>query len=779
MSEALGFNTKNLPKKVVVELEKSMAGAIKANDDNRKAWAAEIQRRGTRLGGDVGQNFGLNHNGDNGFGLFPGSFLDGRYGYGRSGYGRFGNSLMPGNGIGVQGQGSISAFSGNTRASHFKMGLCVQAYKGFGVAKNVIDLMANFAAEGLKIKHPRKNVEKFYKRWAEHVDLQGRVKDILRYYYKYGNCFVYTTYGKIDDQAYDKMRRSKAKNLNIRGFRPIVADTTDPTTPDKINRTKKELNKPTSQREIPWRYTLLNPFQMGLRGSKFFGLSNWVFVLDQQTFNMIRNGSLKNKARTIDFLDETDVNLPPEFANLAGNSEEDGADPRVVKLDKARLWTLHYMKDDHEDWADPILWPTMSDIFYKNKMRQMDISVCNSIINAVTIFKLGDFKNGFIPPEAHFQKFAEFLRTPTSAMNLVWNDAVSIESNYPPVDRILGFQKYESVDRDILRGLGVPDTLLGGASASNFSSGFLGVRTLLERLEEGRGEVMKWLKRQLRIIAATFGHRDIPSVKFGKMSLRDEKAEKQLILGLLDRNVISVESVLEVFGEDFQIEIERLRDEQKIREEDGILQKHGPFTDPMATMSDEEVMEREEEQADKEAERAMKQKKADLRAQRKQGQQGTKPKNNNGRPPNSGSPQEKKRETKPKGMASVKEINWRVQYEEQKAHCLAHIENIERIITETVLSAKGKKYKKSLSKKERQGIEDMSFAVASNIDYLLPVDLSVIQGILEVYPKMNVRTAFIYDLMSNPDMTLQQRKNAMAGAIATYDMEELRTELGA
>jgi hypothetical protein len=766
MSEYLGINSKGMNPKTVAQLEKAMAGAIVANEDTHRALAAEIQRRGSRLGGDVGQNFGLN-TGLHGNGFHNGLFGDGRYGHGQFGFGfgnglGFGNFGMPGQGIGIRGQGSLSSFSGNTRAAHYKMGMCVQAYKGFGVAKNVIDLMANFASEGLKIKHPRKNIEKFYNRWAEHVNLQSRVKNILRYYYKYGNCFIYTTYGKIDDQSYDKMRRSKAKNLNLNNYIKVGGDTTDPTSKDKIKKTQKELNKPISEREIPWRYTLMNPFQMDLRGSKFFGMSRWVFVLDQETFNLIRSGGLK-KYSSVDFLDETDVNLPPEFAQLAGKDEKD-KDSRVVPLDPAKLWTLHYMKDDHEDWADPIIWPVMHDIFYKNKMRQMDLSVCNSIINAVTIFKLGDFKNGFIPPEKHFRKFAEFLRTPTSAMNLVWNDAVSIESNYPPVDRILGFQKYESVDRDILRGLGVPDTLLGGASSSNFSSGFLGVRTLLERLEEGRGEVIRWIKRQLRLIAATFGHRDIPSIKFGKMSLRDEKAEKQLILGLLDRNVISVESVLDTFGEDFAIELERLRDEQRIRDDEGLLQKHGPFTDPMATMNDEEVMDREEEQMDKEADRRMKEKKAEFKVKQRIQKQ-TQTQRPNGRPPNSGKKQQVKRETKPKGMAFISE------YETEKRKALACINKVDELITKEILQAKSKKYKKSLSKKDRQGIEDISFAIASHYNLDVEVTFSNIQDVLRARNSVKHAVHNLYNEIISPGLSLDNRKLIMATAIAMYNME--------
>lgn len=770
--KGLGINTNGLSKQTVSMLHESVEGAIEANRDNVYAFAraarranasnftGDIQRRGTNLPGDTGSNFGLhNQYSPFGFGFFgQNGFFGSRESY--SGFfGPFGglnNAYGLGGFAGVGGQGSLTGFKGSTKVAHYKMGSAVQAYKGFGIIRNVIDLMANFAAEGLKIKHGSKNVEKFYQRWAEHVDLAGRVKDILRYYYKYGNVFIYMTPGIIDEKTYDRMKRAKGKKNGpnkIEGF--TKADSNDPNIKKRMDNVNKEKKKPLAEREIPWRYTLLNPFQMDLRGMKFFGESKWVFILDSTTANMIRNENLSSRKHIIDFLDESDINLPPEFKKLAGRDKE-VKDPRVVNLDQSRLWTLHYMKDDHEDWADPMIWPVMNDLHFKNKMRQMDVSVCNSVINAITIFKLGDWKEGFVPPKEHFKKFAEFLRTPSAAMNMVWNDAVSIEASYPPVEKILSINKYESVDRDILRGLGVPDTLIGGAVNSNFSTGFLGVRTLLERLEEGRNTVIRWLNRQLRLIAATMGHRDIPTVRFGKMSLRDEKAEKQLILQLLDRNIISIQAVLEAFDEDFLIEIERLKEEEKIRDDTGLIQRHSPYIDPINEMDPEEQMKKESELRQQEQKLMMK-----MRDKERKNAKGP-----NGRPKNTdGVPQEKKRETKPRGMAWIKE------YEKQRAYAIEHINKIEKVITETILESKGKKYKKSLSKKERQGIEDISFAVASNMDVLIPAKLEIIQENLRDYPRMHRRTAEIYSQLKEDGMSLEQRKFAMASAIATYEME--------
>lgn len=758
--KTLGINPAGVSPSTMETVRNSMRDIMDVNREHisalektaRRASAGNIQRRGTIQPGDSSNLFGL-HNQFNqitGFGFNPfspfGTQRRGGFsplGFGPSSFGGFGTFGLGGN------FGSLTGFSRGTMMAHYKMSMAVQAYKGFGIIRNVVDLMANFAAEGLKIKHKSKNIEKFYQRWAEHVGLQERVAHILRSYYKTSNVHIYTTMGQIDEGTYDRMKRAKASQVGpIDGFG--VANNNDPDKVRRIEDVRQERKKKAPLREIPWRYTILNPFQMDLRGDKFFGGAKWVFILDEMTRDRIKKGPVKDDG-IVDFLEESEVNLPREFKELI-----DDKDNRVVNLDPAKLWTIHYMKDDHEDWADPMVWPIMADLFFKTKMRSMDISVCDSVINAITIFKLGDWKNGFVPPKEHFREFSEMLRSPTAAMNMVWNDAISMESNYPPVEKILSIQKYESVDRDILRGLGVPDTLVGGATNSNFSTGFLGVRTLLERLEEGRNAVLSWLNSQLRMIAAIMGHRDIPTVRFGKMSLRDEKAEKMLMIQLLDRNIISIEAVLETFGEDFAIELERLKDEEKIRESTGVFQKHSPYVDPINDLDAEEQMEKESRLRRQEQRLMKKMVQKERRNNRDQ----------NGRPPNSeGIPQENERETKPKGMASF------ISYEREKTSALVKLEKVFSVLTNKILKARGKTYKKELLKSDCQAIEDISFVVASHCGD--EINNSIINFILSKTPTLNKDTLNTYNSLVDSKSTLSDRKDAMATAIALYNMEEV------
>lgn len=46
----------------------------------------------------------------------------------------------------------------------------MQAYDKVGIVRNVIDLMGDFASQGLTLVHPNKSIERFYRKWFENVN---------------------------------------------------------------------------------------------------------------------------------------------------------------------------------------------------------------------------------------------------------------------------------------------------------------------------------------------------------------------------------------------------------------------------------------------------------------------------------------------------------------------------------------------------------------------------------------------------------------------------------
>jgi len=239
----------------------------------------------------------------------------------------------------------------------------------------------------------------------------------------------------------------------------------------------------------------------------------------------------------------------------------------MVQLDSSRVTVLSYKKLPWQTWAFPLIFSALDDINFKKMLRQMDSSSAADVIKSIVLFKLGNMTEGFPPDKKRFQKLASLLKSVSSAKNIVWDDLISIETSYPPIDKILGKEKYEVVDRDILSNFGVSEVLVSGRSG-NYSSGFLSVRTLQEKLETLReGVLREFIKKELNLVRRAVKLTRDPIVRFSTMSLRDETSEKKLITSLVDRKIVSPQTALESFGLDWELEQARLERSAKSKVE--------------------------------------------------------------------------------------------------------------------------------------------------------------------------------------------------------------------
>jgi hypothetical protein len=76
------------------------------------------------------------------------------------------------------------------------------------------------------------------------------------------------------------------------------------------------------------------------------------------------------------------------------------------------------------------------------------------------------------------------------------------------------------------------------------------------------------------------GFRKSPHIVYDQMSLSDEATEKNLLIQLADRDIISHETVLERFKEVPGVEKMRLKREDKDRSKDNMPEKASPFHNP-------------------------------------------------------------------------------------------------------------------------------------------------------------------------------------------------------
>ena len=69
-------------------------------------------------------------------------------------------------------------------------GMADQIYNRVGLVKNVIDLMGDFASQGIRLVHPNKRIERFYRNWFSKVGGEERSERFLNHLYRNGNVII-------------------------------------------------------------------------------------------------------------------------------------------------------------------------------------------------------------------------------------------------------------------------------------------------------------------------------------------------------------------------------------------------------------------------------------------------------------------------------------------------------------------------------------------------------------------------------------------------------------
>lgn len=572
--------------------------------------------------------------------------------------------------------------------------MCMDAYDKVGIIRNVIDLMGDFGCQGINIVHQNKSVEKFYQQWFRSVNGKERSERFLNNLYKTGNVITYRSYAKITPQLSQYMK-SLAADIKV----------------EVPNVTKNE---------IPWRYNFFNPLTVKTKDGKlslFLGKS--AYTIDIGTFF----------DRFIDGEIPSDVinTLPDNIKQAIKNGD------REVVIDPSRVNVFHYKKDDWQQWANPMIYAILDDIVMLEKMRLADLSALDGAISNIRLWTLGNLEHKILPNKAAINKLRDVLASNVGGgtMELVWGPELSFKESSSEVYKFLGSEKYTAVLNSIYAGLGVPPTLTGMATnGGGFTNNFISLKTLVERLQYGRDQLTKFWEKEVEIVRQAMGFRYKAHIQFDQMSLSDEATEKNLLIQLADRDIISQETLLQRFKEIPQIEKIRLQREVSDREDNKNPKKAGPYHSPQHKENLEKIGLQSGKLLPKDVglKTSVPQ---DLLLQPKSsspfggGGNSTpekKPPNPNGRPQNSQDTNvRKQRVANPKSKPGVAEL---VVWAEDSW------DNISNTLNNAFLGFKNKKNLRQLTKAEVNDLERLKIDVLTNIDMLSIVNEDSIQKVL-------------------------------------------------
>lgn len=430
------------------------------------------------------------------------------------------------------------------------MGACDKAYKKVGIVRNVIDLMSDFGCQGVRVVHENKRIQRFVQKWFTHkVDGPKVTERFLNYLYRLGTV--------VSQRQMCKISIAEERRL-------AMADTIlEPT------HTPEEPLKP-RKRVIPCGYSFLNPLTIEIAGGELAQFAG------SQAFGLKITGRLRMKITSPQ--NEMEKSLVDKLPKELVDAVTKGV--KVLPLDNSKIASFSYKKDDWDSWASPMLESILDDLTVLEKMKLADLAALDGAISQIRVWRLGDLDKGILPTDVAIQKLADILLSNPGggAFDLIWGPELSFEEVTTSVHNFLGSTKYEPILDNIFSGLGVPPTLTGSSRSSGATNNFISLQTLVQRLEYGRQQVAKFWQQELDLLAKAMGWTKAPSIQFDHMILKDEAAEKALLIQLLDRNLVSEELVIEMFGALPELENSRKRREQKERNSGRRVERLGPYS---------------------------------------------------------------------------------------------------------------------------------------------------------------------------------------------------------
>ena len=215
------------------------------------------------------------------------------------------------------------------------------------------------------------------------------------------------------------------------------------------------------------------------------------------------------------------------------------------------------------------------------KMRLADLSALDGAISNIRLWTLGNLDHKILPNKAAINKLRDILASNVGGgtMELVWGPELSYTESNSQVYKFLGSEKYNSVLNSIYAGLGVPPTLTGMAgNGGGFTNNFISLKTLGRKTAIRQRSTYKVLgARDVRLLEKLWALENLAHIVYDQMSLSDESTEKNLLIQLADRDIISHETVLERFKEVPGVEKMRLKREDKARNSENLPEKASPF----------------------------------------------------------------------------------------------------------------------------------------------------------------------------------------------------------
>lgn len=417
--------------------------------------------------------------------------------------------------------------------------VCDDACNNNGIVNNVINLMSDFASKGIKIVHPNKSIERFFRGWGKKVGFRRVTERLAHYLFRHGTVLTKKQFAKLKLKEADDLQRSQGSVT----------------------------------REVPWKYTFLHPSSVDLVSeelSQFIGSDGFIFSVK------IPKGIAAKVKHPKTQEDKLLVSRIPDEIKKAILSGE-----QSIPLDPDKLNVSWYKKDDWSAWARPLVAPILKDLMMLEKMKLADLAALDGAVSCIRVWKLGDLDKGIMPHPDTIRRLAEMLTNNVGGgvMDMVWGPDLQLIETSTEVHRFLGSTKYAPTLQAIYSGLGIPQTMTGSETPTGFTNNYVSLKIMTERLEYCRNIIREFWEKELAIVQKAMDFRLPAKVDFEDL-LSDDATQQKLLLDMADRDLIDAETLQEEFGFDPDVIAMRMKRERRKRKRGTVPPKASPYHSP-------------------------------------------------------------------------------------------------------------------------------------------------------------------------------------------------------
>lgn len=356
--------------------------------------------------------------------------------------------------------------------------LCQKAYWNVSIFRQTIDVQSEFSNSDLYFEGENKEAVRFFSQWDSMINGWSHRDQFFREYFRSSCIFLY----RID---------SELKDFDVKRQSPTI-----------------RVKNP----DIPIRYILLNPADIKAGNAADFINSIYYKFLNNYEIKRLKLPREKLTEQEKAIYDQLE---PSEKEKLKKSLNQEHI---KLKLDPSRLHTVFAKKQDYEPLAVPMYFPVLYDINLKLQLKKAESIIARTIDHAVLLITVGDEESG---PEVNQQLIDEMnllFRQESVGRIVVADYTTKMSFVTPDLNKILGSEKYETVNKDIADGL-----MNIFFKEEKFSNSSIKIKVFMERLKEARTSYLEnFLKPEMKRIAKELGFKSVPEPKFKEIDLKDE-----------------------------------------------------------------------------------------------------------------------------------------------------------------------------------------------------------------------------------------------------------------